>query len=67
MDDGMKPLIIGLLAIMLLSLIAWGEQLPPAGQGKVNVAAHRQEANNNGARRRHHRRHRRHHHRRQGV
>jgi hypothetical protein len=61
----MKRVILGLAAIMLLTLSGWAEQLTPGEQARASVSAHRQEAQGNqGHRRRgrHHRRHFRRHH-----
>ena len=57
----MKPLLLTLSAIMLLTLSGWG-QLAPGEQAHASVAAHRREAQDH-ASRHHHRRHHRHHHR----
>jgi hypothetical protein len=58
----MKHLILTVLAIMLMTLVGWGE-IVPGEQARASVSAHRREANNNQERHRHHRRHgRRHHH-----
>jgi hypothetical protein len=62
----MKHLGLTLSAILLLSLIGWG-QITPGQQAHASVAAHRHEANSNPERHRHHRRHRRYHRRHNGA
>ncbi len=63
----MKPLLLALSAIMLLTLAGWG-QMSPGQQAHASVAAHRREAKNN-AKRHHERRrsHRRHHRKHTGA
>jgi ABC-type nickel/cobalt efflux system permease component RcnA len=57
----MKPVLLALSAIMLLTLAGWG-QTATGEQAHASVAAHKREAKEHAARhRQHHRRHRHHH------
>ena len=61
----MKPMLLALSAIMLLTLAGWG-QTATGEQAHASVAAHSREAKEHAARHhQHHQRHR-HHHRRHG-
>jgi hypothetical protein len=60
----MKPMLLALSAVMLLTLAGWG-QTAKGEQAHSSVAAHRREAKQHAARHHHRLRHR-HHHRRHG-
>jgi len=61
----MKPVLLALSAIMLLTLAGWG-QTAAGEQAHASLAAHRREAKAHAARHHQHRQRHRHHHRRQG-
>ncbi len=60
----MRPLLLTLSAMLLLTLAAWG-QTATGEQAHASAAAHKREAKEHAARyHQHHQRHRQHHHRR---
>ena len=63
----MKRLILGVTAMMVLTLAGWSQGIPSEHPSHAKVEAHRKEARNNAERRHHRRRHRRHHHRHTGA
>jgi hypothetical protein len=63
----MKRLILGVTAMMVLTLAGWSQNTPSERQSHANIEAHRKEARNNAERRHHRRRHHRHHRRHTGA
>jgi len=61
----MKPLLLTLSAILLLTLASWG-QTATGQQAHASVAAHRRQAKEHAARHRQHHQRQHHHHRRHG-
>jgi ABC-type nickel/cobalt efflux system permease component RcnA len=61
----MKPLLLTLSAILLLTLAGWG-QTATGQQAHASVAAHRRQAKEHAARHRQHHQRQHHHHRRHG-
>ncbi len=61
----MRPLLLTLSAILLLTLAGWG-QTATGEQAHASVAAHRREAKEHAARHHQHHQRQHHHHRRHG-
>ena len=61
----MKPLLLTLSAILLLTLAGWG-QTATGQQAHASVAAHRRQAKEHAARHHQHHQRQHHHHRRHG-